>query len=287
MPTTRSHRPRRAFTLVELLVVIGILAILAAAGLAGLRTMIARSRKAATDGSIQKIQLALASYYNDFRDYPPDGYDRDPAWGAATNTCVSVGPSGITLPTSQGPQLFSGSGCLIYFLCHPIPGPSGGVVGPYLELKDDQCSAFKWDPSFRVAIAPSSPEFKAEWATCEILDSDALPIHYDRVKPPGDRAYATFFDPNRFAGANGRAAHSDQRYLAAFEGTDAENGCCSSLGDNTHVGESAPIHGDPRSRALADGCFLDGPALRPWTGGDAYDLWAHGRSFANARTAVH
>src|SRR5581483_9459288 len=133
------------------------------------------------------------------RDFPPDGYDRDPAWGAATSSCQPLGPSGITLPTSQGPLRFSGSGCLLYFLCHPIRGATGNAVGPFLELHDDQCSALEWDKSFSLAIAPSSPGFKPEWATCEILDADGLPIHYDRVKPRGDPAFATFFDANRFA----------------------------------------------------------------------------------------
>ena len=251
-----------------------------------------QTRRKATEAQLAISATLSTSTFTEFRDYPPDGYDRDPLWGAATATCNATGPSGITLPTASGPALYSGSGCLVYFLCYPITNAAGGAsgsrtVGPYLRtLRDESFSATFWDKSFSLAIAPSNPSYKPAWSACEILDADGLPIHYDRVKPRTDPGFATFFDANRFAGANGIAAHSDQTYLQQFAGVEAENDVCSALGDGSHVGASAPRHSDPRAKPVADGCVLDGPATGPWAV-DGYDLWAHGRSFANARTAIH
>jgi prepilin-type N-terminal cleavage/methylation domain-containing protein len=284
---------RRGFTLVELLVVVGIVAILSGMLVVGVRRRaIAGARRVATLSLLRSIENALAQYSAEFREFPPDGFDQEPAWGAATKTCHATGPSGIALPTANGPALYSGSGCLVYFLCHPISNTtdvagraSTRSVGPYLHLPRESFSASRWDPTFDPAIPPSSPGYKLAWSCCEIVDAEGLPIHYDKVRDPSDPSFAVYFDANRFAGANGVASHSDQTFVASIPtlgSTDDE--ACSTEGDGSHVGLAGPRHSDPRSRPAPDGCFLDGPAVGPR--GVGYDLWAHGRSFSNARTAL-
>jgi len=63
-----------AFTLTELLVVMGIIALLAAAvivGTIGLRTS---AQTDATKALIAKLELAAQQYFNDYRTYPPDRF---------------------------------------------------------------------------------------------------------------------------------------------------------------------------------------------------------------------
>src|SRR4051812_2659894 len=147
----------------------------------------ARARDTATRMLLKQIDLALGQYNTDFRDYPPDGYDREPVWDKA-------GAYAGTLPAKPGIRLgkhvYFGSGCLIYFLCHP--NRSGTT---YLTLPLGCYSAREWDKNFDPTISPDDPRFKPEWATCEILDPYGHPIHYDKV---GDAADAIHFQADRF-----------------------------------------------------------------------------------------
>jgi prepilin-type N-terminal cleavage/methylation domain-containing protein len=196
-------RRAHGFTVIELLVVMAIVIVLATMLVSVAGPARERSRSEATLALLKQIDLALQEYNSDFRDFPPDGYDREPLWDRA-------GAYAGTLPAKPGIHLggnvYFGSGCLIYFLCHPA-GANGKT---YLTLSADHFSAASWDTTFDPAIAPDDPRFKPEWATCEILDAWGRPIHYDRV---GDAKNAIYFQPDRFVGAKGLEAHSDQRYL--------------------------------------------------------------------------
>jgi hypothetical protein len=50
-------------------------------------------------------------------------------------------------------------------------------------------------------------------------------------------------------------------------------------------GTGGPKHGEPRSQAETDGCYIDKPALAP-RNANAFDLWAHAESWSNGRTAI-
>jgi prepilin-type N-terminal cleavage/methylation domain-containing protein len=64
-------RTRSAFTLVELLVVIVIIAILAASLVVLIKGMIERGRQAATKSMVDVLSMACADYRTDYGCYPP------------------------------------------------------------------------------------------------------------------------------------------------------------------------------------------------------------------------
>jgi general secretion pathway protein G len=82
--TARRAQGRRegGFTLVELLVVIGILALLAGLLFPAVTAAQRRSREKAAKAMIERLTLALEQYASDFGDYPPTSLA---ALGVATN----------------------------------------------------------------------------------------------------------------------------------------------------------------------------------------------------------
>ena len=66
----------RAFTLIEILIVIGIISILAGLLLVAIQSARTNSKINLTKGRLMLLKTALANYENDFSDYPPsDGAD--------------------------------------------------------------------------------------------------------------------------------------------------------------------------------------------------------------------
>jgi prepilin-type N-terminal cleavage/methylation domain-containing protein len=61
----------RGFTLVELLVVIGVIAVLTALSFPAISAVRRKSQVNETTATLERIKLALATYQNDFGDYPP------------------------------------------------------------------------------------------------------------------------------------------------------------------------------------------------------------------------
>src|SRR5262245_28965684 len=86
-----SREARRAFTLVELLIVIGIIIILASLLLVGVVRARRNASKLRTQADFQTISIALEAYKTDFGDYPrPDSADT----GAAILGRALLGPYG-------------------------------------------------------------------------------------------------------------------------------------------------------------------------------------------------
>ena len=71
MATARRSQDRAAFTLVELLVVIGIITILAALLTPAIMTAMTKAHEAATLNTIHQVELAAQAFMNDFGEYPP------------------------------------------------------------------------------------------------------------------------------------------------------------------------------------------------------------------------
>ena len=65
------RKRNRAFTLIELLVVVFIIALLAAILMPSLSSLFERGRKKAAMVELQQIQIAIALYEENYRDFPP------------------------------------------------------------------------------------------------------------------------------------------------------------------------------------------------------------------------
>jgi len=170
------RRGGAGFTLVELLVVILIVTLLATLLIAGLWPQQDKAFRAATETLLGSVKTALEQYYNVFHDYPPDGYDMEvnpagsPTWKDTSGTNLCTG-SGIKLGPPGNQRLYMGSGCLVYFLCHPVVnitvrGAEGGssfatggdprnnhydVVGPFLKIpRQEYLSVWSWDKDFGI-----------------------------------------------------------------------------------------------------------------------------------------
>ncbi len=86
----RSRRDARAFTLLELLVVMLIVAILAGVIFAAGPGILRAARKTATKNEIQQLRIAIAEYYNEYGRYPVEedmqGRDVMVGEGGSANT---------------------------------------------------------------------------------------------------------------------------------------------------------------------------------------------------------
>lgn len=69
----KKNNREKGFTLVELLVVMGIMAVLIMIAIAGLGFAMRRSRNIARAAGLSNLDKSLASYYTDHQDYPDDG----------------------------------------------------------------------------------------------------------------------------------------------------------------------------------------------------------------------
>jgi prepilin-type N-terminal cleavage/methylation domain-containing protein len=96
------HRPQASslsaegFTLIEVLIVIAILSLLIGSIVVVATGVSGKAMKRGTEGILLEIAAALQGYFNEFREYPPDGYD-------------------FPVVARNGQQL-KGSACLTYFL---------------------------------------------------------------------------------------------------------------------------------------------------------------------------
>lgn len=102
--------PRGAFTLIEMLVVMGIIAVLAALGMPAMQEIKRRTWRAKVRAELQAIEVALSLYEADTRSFPR----------LARRTLPDVF-------RDDGPALCAG------ILAEPTPRTGGGPGGPYLR----------------------------------------------------------------------------------------------------------------------------------------------------------
>lgn len=111
-----SAEAKRGFTLIEVLTVVAIISLLIAAIIVVTGGAPDKARRTGTQGMINELEMALGRYYNEFKLYPPDGYDE----------AVSA-PNG---------QQLKGSACLTYYLAWMYPDGSGGFTSFDLKKPD-------------------------------------------------------------------------------------------------------------------------------------------------------
>jgi len=81
----------KAFTLVEMLIVMGIIIILMAVGIASGRFAIRRANKIEHQNAAENIYQALQSYYTDHREYPGKATDSTPAGPLSVSALMADG----------------------------------------------------------------------------------------------------------------------------------------------------------------------------------------------------
>lgn len=145
----RTSRRRAAFTLVELLVTIGVITVLLAISFPAVSAVRRRSQARETEALLQRLKLALATYQSDFGDYPPSSPRRLGLQGNGQNDGVEL---------------------MLRCLSTRLKG------GPYVQLEDRQLGNTDGDrlPSDR---DPTQSTFETR-ELLEVLDSWQNPVLY-------------------------------------------------------------------------------------------------------------
>lgn len=118
----KAFTSKKAFTLIELLIVVLILSLLATIAVGVFNTQVERSRYAAARTTIANLELAIQRYQLDTGEYPPSGSSELPA-----------------LPTT--PADFVGCGLLHQALTRSMSGDAANPSsprwqGPYIDVKE-------------------------------------------------------------------------------------------------------------------------------------------------------
>jgi type II secretory pathway pseudopilin PulG len=315
----------RGLTLIEILVVVGIILIITAMLGAGMRTVTDKARHKATKALIGRIQTALESYHGEFRDYPPDGYDDENIPGQTP--VMTLLPQGVVVGYGNSKRAVKGTASLIYFLCRPVTRISflgdasdarnqvKKTVGPFLTVEPSILSrpeatigtdvvpfdaSFPWIGSRGVAFwgdINGTGNGTGRMIKCEIIDPFGRPLCYDKVKTYSSTTDLKYFQPHRFhyfGSTTLSPPHPDNEFLASMSTSDDEE----LLNTPDWPDDTAPIAANASTTRHSDPRFLKtfNPANSRYQTGTvgshgprnvgAYDLWAPGRSWTNARDDI-
>jgi prepilin-type N-terminal cleavage/methylation domain-containing protein len=154
--------PRRAFTLIELVVVMAILLVLAGLIFAVARAFYLRGLEAGTRADIKSLEMGLTQYRKDWGAYPPD----------------DIAVAGGTAPNEMNEAL-------VHFLCRKIIRPAS-TYGPYAEIGEGRFGDSEPD-GFRELRDPYGNLYQyAENASHSGAVTGANPRSYDIVSPGYD-----------------------------------------------------------------------------------------------------
>lgn len=190
---------KRAFTLVELLVVVLILGLLSTIVVGVYTNQVERARVAATRSTIASLELAINRYQIDLGDFPPSGSGSLP----------------YTLPTS-----FEGCGYLQAALMTSLSGQSTAPgsarwQGPYITVKNERLGNINGqslaDPTLTASIDAGNLQFLDAWSqpfryvrSRSVVAIDGSADRYDTndatVLPTTHpfSATETYYNPNSF-----------------------------------------------------------------------------------------
>ncbi len=181
---------KKAFTLMELLVVVLILGLLATIAVGVYTSQVERARYAAARTTIAAIELAANRYQLDIGEFPPSG--------------------------SDNPQVFQGNGWLYLALTRSLSGDTSSPAsarwqGPYIDVKKLNLGLLDGTPideatSLTVAIDMADINILDPWGTpyfyrrCCGPDPDNYTLNGGTRLPPGNPFAATdvFFNPTTF-----------------------------------------------------------------------------------------
>jgi prepilin-type N-terminal cleavage/methylation domain-containing protein len=298
----------RGFTVVELLIVIGIITVLTTFLVMGLKGAGAKAQGKATKALVERIKVALDNYYGHFRDYPPDGYDdENNGWTIPAQGGQAMNVEGVAVGTPA--RRLKGTASLIYFLCRPVvkisysgsPSDPRNImketVGPFLDLGPENFTRPGFNPMHPWADDAywENGSGQQGYRLTEIIDPFYRPLHYDKVKAwgPGVVPPTKYFQPDRFHyfhgssltnNNKGKFVHSDQTFLTdqVLPLDDNEMLCPTDTGGgNTHEngidgvpeGAKIGIHSDPRfiTPQFPDGCVVNG-----YNGASQPSSWVNG-----------
>lgn len=94
------YKQKKGFTLIELVVVMAIIAVLAAAGLSSFTSTQKKGRDARRKSDLTQVSRALEFYYNDQGEYPTSSGGQILACGASCNAACSWGSGPMCSPTN-------------------------------------------------------------------------------------------------------------------------------------------------------------------------------------------
>jgi len=156
-PSQRANGAPRGFTLVELLIVIGIIAVLAGMLLPAIRSVTRASRISATETLIQRLSGALEMYRRREVFYPPD-YIPETSGGEPTLLLDFDGASAVSLTAPRYP-----AEALYYYLAHKHLSDHH----PFVTLAGDETTDLDHN------------------GTPEVVDPWGRPLLYNRRAFPG------------------------------------------------------------------------------------------------------
>jgi len=116
----------RAFTLVELLIVVAIIAILALIALPNFLEAQTRSKVARVHSDMRSLAVALEAYHVDYNDYPASA--NPPTWQPPTKTWLLTTPVAYITAIPRDPFVYRAPAMLL--------GGPFGVFGQYIHYVD-------------------------------------------------------------------------------------------------------------------------------------------------------